>query len=126
MMLRLLAGCVLLCAGLAAANAAQLTVFAAASLKEALDAQVRSFERATGHRVVVSYAGTNALAKQRAREQGASEADVGALSALLAQLDGLARNQDQDDRKARISVSDLGNVVRKGEQLLGRVGNSQG
>ena len=64
MMLRLLAGCVLLCTGLAAANAAPLTVFAAASLKEALDAQVRSFERASGHRVVVSYAGTNALAKQ--------------------------------------------------------------
>ena len=64
MMLRILAGCVLLCAGLASASAAQLTVFAAASLKEALDAQVRSFERVSGHRVVVSYAGSNALAKQ--------------------------------------------------------------
>lgn len=41
-----------------------VTVFAAASLKEALDANARAFEAASGHRVVVSYAGSNALAKQ--------------------------------------------------------------
>lgn len=44
--------------------AAQLTVFAAASLKEALDANSRGFERATGHRVALSYAASNALARQ--------------------------------------------------------------
>ena len=62
--LRMVAGCVLFCAGLASAWAADVTVFAAASLKEALDAQTRHFQAVTGHKVVVSYAGSNALAKQ--------------------------------------------------------------
>jgi len=44
--------------------AADLTVFAAASLKEALDEQGKRFEADTGSRVVVSYAASNALAKQ--------------------------------------------------------------
>jgi molybdate transport system substrate-binding protein len=46
------------------ASGATITVFAAASLKEALDTQVRQFEAGTGDKVVVSYAGSNALAKQ--------------------------------------------------------------
>ncbi|QJR13602.1 molybdate ABC transporter substrate-binding protein [Usitatibacter palustris] len=46
------------------AAADTVTVFAAASLKEALDANAKSFEAASGHKVVVSYAGSNALAKQ--------------------------------------------------------------
>jgi molybdate transport system substrate-binding protein len=41
-----------------------ITVFAAASLREALDAQARRFESETGNKVVVSYAGSNALARQ--------------------------------------------------------------
>lgn len=45
-------------------HAATVTVFAAASLKEAMDDQTRQFEARTGDRVVVSYAGSNALAKQ--------------------------------------------------------------
>jgi molybdate transport system substrate-binding protein len=44
--------------------AADVTVFAAASLKEAMDAQAREFERATGNKVIVSYGASNALAKQ--------------------------------------------------------------
>lgn len=47
-----------------AAWADNVTVFAAASLKEALDATVRSFETASANKVTVSYAGSNALAKQ--------------------------------------------------------------
>jgi molybdate transport system substrate-binding protein len=47
-----------------AALAETVTVFAAASLKEALDAAVKPFSDATGHKVVVSYAGSNALARQ--------------------------------------------------------------
>lgn len=43
---------------------ADVTVFAAASLKEAMDAQARQFEADTGNKVVVSYAGSNALARQ--------------------------------------------------------------
>jgi molybdate transport system substrate-binding protein len=46
------------------ARGADLTVFAAASLKEALDEQVGRFEAETGGKTVVSYAGSNALAKQ--------------------------------------------------------------
>ncbi len=44
--------------------ATDVTVFAAASLKEAMDAQGREFERATGNKVIVSYGASNALAKQ--------------------------------------------------------------
>jgi molybdate transport system substrate-binding protein len=44
--------------------AENVTVFAAASLKESLDSAARQFEMATGHKVVVSYAASSALAKQ--------------------------------------------------------------
>ena len=47
-----------------AVAAADVTVFAAASLKEALDDQARQFEASTGNKVVVSYGASNALAKQ--------------------------------------------------------------
>ena len=47
-----------------AAYATDLTIFAAASLKEALDENVKAFAAKTGHLVRVSYAGSNALAKQ--------------------------------------------------------------
>jgi molybdate transport system substrate-binding protein len=40
-----------------------VTVFAAASLKESLDAAVQVFRERTGHDVAVSYAGSNALAR---------------------------------------------------------------
>ena len=46
------------------ASADTITVFAAASLKEALDAAARPFEESTGNKVSVSYAASNALAKQ--------------------------------------------------------------
>ena len=48
----------------APANAADVTVFAAASLKEAMDEQARQFEARTGDKIVVAYAASNALAKQ--------------------------------------------------------------
>ena len=46
------------------AAAENITVFAAASLKEAMDEQARQFERDTGNKVIVSYGASNALAKQ--------------------------------------------------------------
>lgn len=46
------------------AAAEEVVVFAAASLKTALDEIVTDFEGKTGDRVVVSYAGSNALARQ--------------------------------------------------------------
>lgn len=48
----------------ATASAEAITVYAAASLKEALDAAARSFEAKTRDRVSVSYGGSNALARQ--------------------------------------------------------------
>lgn len=47
-----------------AAYAADLTIFAAASLKEALDENVKAFNLKTGHQVRVSYGGSNTLARQ--------------------------------------------------------------
>ena len=47
-----------------AAFAADLTIFAAASLKEALDENVKTFNLKTGHQARVSYAASNALARQ--------------------------------------------------------------
>jgi molybdate transport system substrate-binding protein len=55
------------CLALALATAARadtVTVFAAASLRESLDAAARAFEAASGHEVVVSYAASSALARQ--------------------------------------------------------------
>jgi molybdate transport system substrate-binding protein len=46
------------------AGAEEVVVFAAASLKTALDAVAERFEAETGHDVTISYAGSNALAKQ--------------------------------------------------------------
>ena len=53
----------------AIAQAADVTVFAAASLKNALDAVVADYQRESGKRVAVSYAASSALARQI--EQGA-------------------------------------------------------
>ena len=54
----------LLAASVSLAQAATVTVFAAASLKESMDEQARQFEARSGDKVVVSYAASNALAKQ--------------------------------------------------------------
>jgi molybdate transport system substrate-binding protein len=55
------------------AAATEVTVFAAASLKEALDNQAGQFEASTGDKVIVSYGASNALAKQI---QAAAPADI--------------------------------------------------
>ncbi len=59
-----LIGCLLAVLQATSIHAATITVFAAASLKEAMDAQARAFEAKSGDKVVVSYAGSNVLAKQ--------------------------------------------------------------
>jgi molybdate transport system substrate-binding protein len=41
-----------------------VTVFAAASLREAMDAQAKRFESTAGSKVIVAYGGSNALARQ--------------------------------------------------------------
>lgn len=57
----------------AQACAATVTVFAAASLKEAMDAQARAFEANTGNKVIVAYGGSNTLARQ---VEGGAPADL--------------------------------------------------
>lgn len=69
--------------------AAGITVFAAASLKEAMDAQRRAFEAVTGNTVVVSYGASSALARQI--EAGAP-ADV-FISADIDWMDYLAQRK---------------------------------
>jgi molybdate transport system substrate-binding protein len=85
--LRLAALLVAVAAGPALAKpGADLTVFAAASLREALDEQVRRYGARTGRKIVASYAGSAALARQV--ERGAP-ADI-FISADLKWMDYLA------------------------------------
>jgi molybdate transport system substrate-binding protein len=84
---RLIAVAALLLLALAqTARAETLTVFAAASLKEALDQAARQYATASGDRINVSYAASSALARQI--ERGAP-ADV-FISADLEWMDYLA------------------------------------
>jgi len=81
------------------AVAAEVTVFAAASLKEALDEAVRRFDSDTGHRTRVSYGASSALARQI--EHGAP-ADF-LFSADLEWMDYLAARK-LIDAKSRIEL----------------------
>lgn len=60
--LSILSLCLSLATGPALADT--VVVFAAASLKTALDAVAQDFEAATGHKVAISYAGSGVLARQ--------------------------------------------------------------
>lgn len=63
--LRRIALALTLCAGTALPAAAEeVVVFAAASMKTSLDRIAADFTAASGHRVTISYAGSNVLAKQ--------------------------------------------------------------
>lgn len=64
-----------------------VTIFAAASLKNALDSAATAYQASTGNKVVISYAGSSALAKQI--EHGAP-ADI-FISADLDWMDYLAK-----------------------------------
>ena len=72
----------------AAALARELTVFAAASLKEALDALAQDFETKAQAEVTISYAGSSALARQISHS---APADV-FISANAAWMDQLERD----------------------------------
>src|SRR5262245_16979735 len=93
-----------LCLGVGAAAAADVTVFAAASMKNALDAVDASFTKATSKSVVVSYAASSTLAKQI--EQGAP-ADI-FISADTDWMDDVAKH---DDIKAGTRSDLLGNSL---------------
>jgi molybdate transport system substrate-binding protein len=70
-----------------------VTIFAAASLKNALDRASAAYEKKTGSKIVVSYAGSSALAKQI--EQGAP-ADI-FISADLDWMDYVDKKKFVDD-----------------------------
>jgi molybdate transport system substrate-binding protein len=90
--------------GAALAQTADVTVFAAASLKNALDAIVAKYQSETGKRVAVSYAATSALARQI--EQGAP-ADI----FLSADLDWMDYLQAKSFIKTETRRSLLGNRI---------------
>ncbi len=48
-------------------EATTITIFAAASLRNALDNAAKAYDKSTGNKVVISYAGSSALAKQIAQ-----------------------------------------------------------
>jgi molybdate transport system substrate-binding protein len=89
---------------LAPAHAEDITVFAAASLKNALDEIAASYNAETGKSVAISYAASNALAKQI---EEAAPADI-FFSADLAWMDYLdERNLIQKDTRVTL----LGNKI---------------
>lgn len=88
----------------ARAQAADVTVFAAASLKNALDAVAADFRRETGKSVAVSYAASSALARQI--EQGAP-ADL----FISADLDWMDYLQARGLIRPETRISFLGNRV---------------
>ena len=85
----------------ASARAQDLHVFAAASLKEALDDAARQFQRVNGRKVAVSYAASPALAKQI--ENGAP-ADI----FISADLDWM----DYVDQRKLIRAGTRANLLR--------------
>ena len=104
-------------APLSAAAQDSITVFAAASLKNALDDTDAAFTKATGVKVVASYAASSALAKQI--ESGAP-ADV-FISADLKWMDYVA---DKKLIKADTRVNLLGNrlvLIAPADSKLGNV-----
>jgi molybdate transport system substrate-binding protein len=94
-----LAVCYACCSG--ATSAATITVFAAASLKEALDDQAKHFESTTGDRVVVSYASSNTLARQ-------IEAGAPANAFIAADLDWM----DYLEQKRQLAPGSRMNLLR--------------
>src|SRR5262245_15916183 len=114
--------CALVCAPQPVIAQEQITVFAAASLKNVLDDANGAFTRATGIKVVASYEASSALARQI--EQGAP-ADV-FISADLRWMDYVAERKliNPDTR-----VNLLGNklvLIAPADSKLGNVAIGQG
>jgi molybdate transport system substrate-binding protein len=86
----LLAGALLVAPLISAAQAAgQYTIFAAASMKDALDKAAKDFEAASGTTIVLSFASSSVLAKQI---EAAAPADA-FVSADLTWMDYLAERK---------------------------------
>ena len=127
-LLALVAGAALALGALPAA-AADVTVFAAASLKNALDDVAAAYKTETGRSVVISYAASSALAKQI---EAAAPADI-FFSADLAWMDYLEeRNLIKKDTRRTLlgnsivlvapADSAVALTVAKGMDLAGALG----
>jgi len=114
---------------LAAAQAEDVTVFAAASLKNALDEVAAAYKAETGKSVLISYAGSSALAKQI---EAAAPADI-FFSADLGWMDYLAeRNLIAADTRETLlgneivlvapAESDVSLTLEKGVDLAAALG----
>ncbi len=85
----------------------------------------RELEAELAHRLSLAGGFERNDALQSARQRGLSQAEVQALSDLLDELDALAAQGGVGEPKRRIRVSELRNVVRKGEELLAKLGNDK-
>jgi molybdate transport system substrate-binding protein len=122
MTLALLAATLWLASPAAFAQDKTLTVFAAASMKNALDDVNAAYTKATGIRVVSSYAASSALAKQI---EGGAPADA-FVSADLTWMDYL---QDKRAIKIDTRVNLLGNklvLIARKDSKIGDVTIAQG
>ena len=86
------------------AQAAEITVFAAASLKNALDDAAKAYEAKSGDKVVISYAASSALAKQI---EGGAGADI----FFSADLDWMDYLQERNLIDASSRKTLLGNTL---------------
>jgi molybdate transport system substrate-binding protein len=114
------------------AAAADVTVFAAASLKESLDEAVRRFDADAGHRTRVSYGASSALARQIERGAPADlflSADVEWMDYLAARklIDARSRIELLSNRLVLISPagSDIEVAIRPDFPLGGLLGTNR-
>ncbi|MFT3922375.1 MAG: hypothetical protein QM778_07570 [Myxococcales bacterium] len=85
----------------------------------------RELEAELTHRLSLGGGFERAEALQSAKRRGLSASDVQAFGNLLDELESLAAQGGVGESKRRIRVSELRNVVRKGEELLAKLGNDK-
>ncbi len=96
-----------------------ITIFAAASLKTALDGAAAAYEKSTGNKAVISYAGSSALAKQI--EQGAP-ADI-FISADLDWMDYVQKAKlIKDDTRFNLLGNELVLIAPKSSTVELKIG----
>jgi hypothetical protein len=85
----------------------------------------RELEAELTRRLAMSGAFDRSEALRRAQRSGLSAAETRELDQLLAQLEAHAAETSGSESARRIPASALQNVVRKGEELLGKLGNDK-
>jgi hypothetical protein len=85
----------------------------------------RELEAELSHRLSLSAGFGRSEAVAAAQKRGLASQEVRALEGLLDELDALAAQGGVGEARRRIRVSELRNVVRKGEELLAKLGNDK-